>query len=167
DSDYRVDVADFAGIARRNGRDARPEEGLLPVLDTRACIRVKGIDAVVLGGDQNDVVRAPLYQEVRDIERLGIDLAVHGAREKLAKCRRSHVGRSQYGFIRILTGPEVVVVMREHSGRRVRGGGARHGGIRTEISRRIRGAHLVAVARACAEPAVAEARADVRRNLTE
>src|SRR5205807_9613045 len=116
DSDLRVDVAGFSGVTGGYGGDARPEEALLPVLDTRPCIGVKSEDTVVLGGYENNIVRAARYREVRDVERLGIDLAVHGAREQLAEGRRSHVGRSQYGFIRILTGPEVVVAMREHSG---------------------------------------------------
>jgi len=65
------------------------------VLDTRARIGVKGIDTVVLGGDQNDIVRAGRYREVRHIERLGIDLAVDGAREQLAEGRTAHRARCQ------------------------------------------------------------------------
>src|SRR5436309_6656275 len=116
DSDYRVDVAGFTGIGRRNGRDTCSEEALLPVLDARARIRVEGIDAVVHGGHENDVVRAPLYRGVRDIERLGIDLAVHGAREQLPERRISHLRGCQNKLPAVLSGPLCVVALSENAG---------------------------------------------------
>src|SRR5437899_11881104 len=115
DSDLRVDVAGLTGIGRRSSRDARPEEALRPVLDARLRIGVEGIDAVVLGGDQNDVVRAGRYRGVRDIERLRIDLGVHGAREQLAEGRTGHRGGGQGKLPAVLSGPLRVVALRENA----------------------------------------------------
>src|SRR5258708_8761846 len=116
DSDYGVDVAGFTGIGRRNRRDACPEEALLPVLDARVCIGVTSIDTVVHVGDQHDIVRAGRYREVRNVERLAVDLAVHGACEQLAEGRTGHRAGRQGNLLAVLSGPLRVVALRENTG---------------------------------------------------
>ncbi len=76
-------------------------------------IGVKGVKAVVLGGDVEHIMDALGYGQGRNVERLGVHLAVHGDRRQFAERRLLHICRGQGGLLQILTGAGVVVMPSE------------------------------------------------------
>ena len=68
----------------------------------------------MFGGHDQNVVRSAGYREIRHIERLGINLAIHRQRKYFSKAGRSHRGRSQECLTQILAGASVIVVIRSH-----------------------------------------------------
>src|SRR2546421_7260653 len=82
----------------------------------RTIVRVESINTVVLGRDEEDVMRAFVDDgHVRDIKRLGINVTVHGVGEQSAERRAIDIRKRQNGFIRILSGARVVVVLRPNA----------------------------------------------------
>ncbi len=73
-------------------------------------IGVKGVDAVVFGGDKDNVVASALDGEVGKVEWLRINLAVHGVAELQSESFRVDVGGRQHGFVGLLTGVIVAVL---------------------------------------------------------
>ena len=92
DSDLVLDVAGLLSVRWRNRRHASAKKALFPILYAGLSVGVEGVDAVVLGGDEDDVVRAAGDREIRHIERLGVDFAIHGAGEEFSE--RSAVYRT-------------------------------------------------------------------------
>src|ERR1700676_2017697 len=78
--------------------------------------------------DQQVVSTIARDRDVRGVERLGVDQAIHRIKSEFAKLRGSHVAGGQDRFIQILAGAGDVVVVGQHIG-----GG--HGGIDSERSR--------------------------------
>src|SRR5579885_2192431 len=79
-------------------------------------IRVECVDAIVLGGHENNIVDALTRNTHQGhVERLSIDLPVHRAREDLAEPGRIHVGKSQDGFLQVLPGTGEVIVIGGHA----------------------------------------------------
>ena len=77
----------------------------------RGAVGIKGVNAVVFRGDENDVMHAALrHGEILHVERLSIDLAVHRIAEDFAKGPRIHVRRGQDCLLQVLTGVLVVVM---------------------------------------------------------
>ena len=77
----------------------------------RGTVGVKGIDAVVFRGHENHVVDGAVgHGQALHVERLGVDLAVHGIAEQLAERAGVHVRRGQDGFLQILSRVLVVIV---------------------------------------------------------
>ena len=67
----------------------------------------------MLGRDEDDVMSAFVEdRHVRDIKRLGINVAVHRVREQSPEGRGIDIRKRQNGFIRVLSGARVVVVLR-------------------------------------------------------
>src|SRR5271165_2835991 len=84
-------------------------------------IGVKGVDAVVFGGDKDDVVRSAGLRRARargyarQIERLRVDVAVDRGRKELSKSGGVHVGGRENCFIGVCTGSGDVVMLGEHA----------------------------------------------------
>ena len=75
-------------------------------------VGVERVDAVLLRGDDDDVVGAAVDGDVRDVERLGEDGTIHlktGFEE--SELPRIDSVRSQHRLVQVLTGaPPVIVV---------------------------------------------------------
>ena len=72
----------------------------------------------------HDVVNAAAGDiHIGDVQRRGVSDSVRLVREQLAEAGGVDVRRSQNGFVQILTGSGVVIVMREHAGGRGNIGG--------------------------------------------
>lgn len=77
-------------------------------------VRVEGIDAVVFGGDEDDVVSALAGDgETLNVKRLSVDAAVNGIGEEFAEICGGDVRRSEDGFVGVGAGTQIVVVLRE------------------------------------------------------
>ena len=77
-------------------------------------VGVEGIDAVVLGGHDQDVVdRAVAHGHLADLQGLGIDLAVDRVMEEPPEARRVDVLRRQRRLVQVGAGYGIVVVIRE------------------------------------------------------
>ena len=69
----------------------------------------------MFGGDEDHVVRAFVGdRHVRHIERLGIDLSINRVKEQSAEAVAVDVGRSERGFVKVLTSARVVIVVSQH-----------------------------------------------------
>ena len=90
DSDFRIDISVAAGNERvgAGGRDGYFAGGAavggvdevgVPELDAGSAVGVEGVDAVVLGGDEDDVLLDRGDGEIGDPEWLRIDDAIDGA----------------------------------------------------------------------------------------
>ena len=119
----------YLDVLGGDGRDAvrRVDEAVLPehAVVPRArgrVVGVEGVDAVVLGGHEQDVVDlAVAHAHLADLQGLGIDLAVDRVAEELPEARRVDVLRRQRRLVQVGAGPGSVVVIREDvraSGRR-------------------------------------------------
>src|SRR5712692_8061255 len=75
----------------------------------------EGIDAVVLGCRVDDVVRGSVRQgQVRDVQRLGVELAVHVTGKQLAELIGVDIVRRQRRLVQIPPRAGVVVVLGGH-----------------------------------------------------
>jgi hypothetical protein len=104
---------------------ARRNQTHLPVNCAR--IGVDGVDAVVLGGDVQHIVRTAAQGHVGDVQRLGINGTVHGDGEEFAERGAVHVGGRENGLRGVFTRARVVVVIGRNRYLRVQG----HGGEET------------------------------------
>ena len=91
---------------RRGKHRGKPER--IRVADTVA-VCIEGIYAVMFGRNEHHIVRLPADRHVGKIERLRVDVSVHGLREEFAKLRGVYIGRSQDGLIEILPSSRNVV----------------------------------------------------------
>src|SRR5260370_9851087 len=84
-------------------------------MDTRRRVGVEGVDAVGLRGYEDHVVRCRADQEISHVERLGVELAIHRAREELREARRIYIRSRQRVLLQVLTRARSVIVMHEHA----------------------------------------------------
>src|SRR5437764_999447 len=115
-ADLRIDVVIRGDVGRSESGDAAREETRFPKLNAGRRIGVKGVDAIVFGGDENDVARRAGEIQVGHPQRLRVDVAIDGAGEKLPETCRVHRGRRQAVFLQVLAGARIVVVMRVDAG---------------------------------------------------
>ena len=110
------------GLSRRDGGDAlrRVDEAIVPERGA-GFVGVEGVDTVVLGGDEDDVVNSLARdRHASHVEGLGVDRAVDRVGELHAEVRRVDVRRVQDRLIEVLAGPRVIVVISEDVGGRGR-----------------------------------------------
>src|SRR5215469_15023207 len=80
-------------------------------------IGVIGVNAVVLSSGVNDVVvTAAQNEQLVDIERLRIDLAIHRKASQLRKIDWLHISRCQYRFLQIRVRPLIAVICSQYIG---------------------------------------------------
>jgi len=80
DTDFRDEVAGFAGVGIRYGGFAGLQHSGFPKLLAGVGIGVEGIDEIAFRGDVDDVVLIAVgHGDVGDVERLGIGVAGDGA----------------------------------------------------------------------------------------
>jgi len=84
------------------------------VPQSRAGIGVVGVDAVVLGRDDQHVVDNAVHAERREIQRLGIDQPVRRQNEQLPESLVVHICESQLGFCGVESGTRIIVVVGKH-----------------------------------------------------
>ena len=77
-------------------------------------VRVEGVNTVVFRADKDHVVDPAGEAQVLDVQRLSIDLAIHGIGEQPAEGARIDAGGGQNGFIGVGPGAGQVVVLGEH-----------------------------------------------------
>ena len=130
----RVDVA--AGHGNDRGGPQRvvhvaagvagSQEAALPEYVAAADVGVDGIEGVVFGGDEDDVVDAGRPAGRVDAvgdghagihQRLGVNLAVHRRGEQLPKRPRLHIGRRQLHFRGVDARTRQIVVIGQNVGR--------------------------------------------------
>ena len=123
DTDFRREVAKTTAyeppwtgwhrsFARHAAMDSVNQIGV-PERDTRigVGVGVKSVNAIVLCGDDDDVVIGSANGEIGDPERLGVDGAVHGAREEFAEGGSLDVGGCQRKFVGIGSFTREIVVI--------------------------------------------------------
>ena len=72
---------------------------------------IEGVDGVVFRSDVDDVVRAfPWNLYARDVEGLGVNVAIHSESENLAELFGDHVLRRERFFAKVGAGAGVVVL---------------------------------------------------------
>src|SRR5262249_45311585 len=119
-----ADVGDGHRGDRAGAGQAGREEAPLPQDGPGAAAvgGVDGVQGVVFGGDEDDVVKTLLRPggdvDAPDDERLGVDLAVdlHGV--ELAEGVRVDVGAGEQRLVQVLPGAGDVVVVGDDVGRR-------------------------------------------------
>jgi hypothetical protein len=83
-------------------------------------VGIERINAIMLGRNVNHIVRAEAWDgNIRNIQRLRIHVSVDGLAKDFAEFGLVDVGRSQHGFVRVLTRSVVVVVLRQNENLRV------------------------------------------------
>ena len=127
DPNKRIDVGGAQVAVGDCGRAAgcavgRVEKRDLPEwsgVGAAVVVGVEGVDAVVFGSDEDDVVGAFAGdRDVRHVERLSVDLRVHGLREKFAEGGGIYVCSGEDGFVGVGAGARVVVVLGGYALRR-------------------------------------------------
>jgi len=103
---------DLIAAERTAGVLAGFQQGYLP--KRGAAIGVKGIDRIVLGGHEYHVVRDARDAELRQVQWLGIDLAIHGHVAQQTKARGIDVRGGQYRFRGVRTAAVEVVLVSRH-----------------------------------------------------
>jgi len=104
-----------AGIAFGERRNALAGIGEIDVPERsgRSAVGVEGIDAVVFGGDEKDVVFAFAGNlEIGELQRLGVNVAVDFEGKEFAELCGIDVGRSEDFFVEVSAGASVVVLSR-------------------------------------------------------
>ena len=119
-----------AGV-RATGRFPDAEQRHVP--QQRAAVRVERVHRVVLGGHEHHVVRRALHAERREVQRLGVHLAVGGQEAQLAEAARVHVRGRQHRLRQVLAGAGQVVLVGHDVGAGSHGGRA---GLRLRRGRR-------------------------------
>ena len=117
DADLRNQIAAFPGVKGGHSRHTgcRIDETDLPER-RRVCaevvIRVKGVDAVVLGRDKQDVVSSFAGDgKIGQVERLGVNVPVDGLRKEFTETVYVDVRQREDRFVGVLPGPRVVVMV--------------------------------------------------------
>ena len=79
-------------------------------------VRVEGVDAVILGGDDRQrLLRSVGALSIRDDQRLSVNVTVDDPISKLSKGLPFDVGNTEIGFLEICAGTEIIVVVRQHA----------------------------------------------------
>ncbi len=100
---------------RRHGGETVFEKAHLPQRTTWIAVSVEGIDAVVLGSNEEYIVAAfPWNLHAAEEERLGIDISVYAQGEDLPKVLNVYIARRQVGLVEIGAGARVVVLGGNH-----------------------------------------------------
>src|SRR5262249_54000562 len=111
---HNVRVPEFRGRDRGDTVRGVDEAGLPELVDgkprRRAVDEVKGVDAVVLGGDKGHVVRIAADHQVGLVERLRVQGAVDRLGNEPAKVGRVDVAEGQRLLLQVLTVQEQVVM---------------------------------------------------------
>ena len=139
-----VGAAGLADVGPEYGNDAGCRVRVVDVPERcrrRGIVGVEGIDAVVVGGDVDDIPDAETRNvEAVYIEWLTIDLVVDGALEELAELADVDVRRRQHRFGKVRARPGGVVVLgrdvclREYrSGQKQRAGQSNGSGSDTQV----------------------------------
>src|SRR5262249_16875203 len=104
DADLGHDVAgDNVGLGDRGDAVGRVDETALP--ERAAAVAVEGVDAVVLRGREDDVVRALAGDgQVGHVQRLRVGVAVDRVVEQVAEVGRVDVGGGQDRLVRVRPG---------------------------------------------------------------
>src|SRR5437762_11126724 len=85
-------------------------------------VGVESVDTIVFGGDEENVVFAFAWDfDIRKIERLGVDVAVHFQGKELAELGGIDVCRSENFFGDGRAGPGIVILRSKHLSRERRG----------------------------------------------
>ena len=118
DPDLRHNIAGkHVGLGDRRHPGRRVDEAGLPEQTAIAprirVVGVKGKDAVVLGGHEDDVVRHSADGDIGRVERLRVHKTIHRIREELAETGRTDVGRGETRLLEVLAGAAIVVVIRQ------------------------------------------------------
>jgi hypothetical protein len=77
-----------------------------------ATVHVEGINLIVLGGDEQHVVRCSPNREARQVERLSIHVALHGKCVALTECLRRYIRQGKDRFLSVRTRAVTVIVIR-------------------------------------------------------
>ena len=115
--DVAESVADKGSASRRRHRRltrGSPVGGIqkvcMPEHGARVCVRVEGVDAVVLRGSENDVALRGVERQIRQPERLDIHSPINGTGEELAEHRGLDERGRQRKLLKVLPGARKVVV---------------------------------------------------------
>ena len=77
-------------------------------------VGIEGVDRVVLGGDEGDVVHGAVDRQARHVQRLGVDVAVDRLREEQAEVGRVHIRRRECRLVEVVAREvRIVVVLRD------------------------------------------------------
>jgi len=85
----------------------------VPVSHARAAVRVEGVDRVAHGSRDDDIMHGPRDAQIGNPQRLCINRAVSGAREKLAERGGVHERSSERVFLRVRAVARQIVVVGE------------------------------------------------------
>ena len=81
----------------------------------RTGVCIERVNTVVLGCHYHDVMNtASRNCHLRHVERLGVNITIQRIGVQLAEPRGIHVGRRQHGFVEVLAGPGIVIVVGAH-----------------------------------------------------
>ena len=114
DADVGVDVTDVDVLVGDPGL-VGSEKGDSPEVALRGVVAVgvEGVDAVLLGGDEEDVVDGVVGEgEGGEVERLRVDVADDGKAEELAEGGDADVGGSEEGLLALDPNSRVGVLLR-------------------------------------------------------
>jgi hypothetical protein len=114
DADFGNEVGAICIFDGRNGSAALGEQLRMPVTVTG--VGIKRVDAIVLGGDVDDIARA----EARDVdtrchERLRVHVPIHAAREQSFEDVGTDIGWCENRFVGVRARAQVVVVVGKHT----------------------------------------------------
>ena len=74
-------------------------------------VRVEGIHRIIFRRRKNHIVRLSIDDHIRNVNRLGVHVAIERIREELAEIVHVDVRRRKNEFIRVLALARVVVVI--------------------------------------------------------
>ena len=111
DADDRVHVTNCGVLARHRNNVGRGGEVYLPERVRSRDVCIESIHAVIFGCHEHHIVNPHLcHPQPRPIQRLSINLSIHGIRTLLAKAVEVYIDRGERGFPQVLTGVSVVIV---------------------------------------------------------
>jgi len=114
-----LDICIGDGRCSRRGPMSRADHAGLPqgrAIRAAVAVGIEGVDRIMFVSNENDVVGRAVYGQIGHVQRLRIDLAIHGYTEKLAECVGVHIGRSENRLLGVLALMSVVVAPGEHVG---------------------------------------------------
>ena len=94
---------------------ADPTVSAIAAVGSAIAVRVKGINAVVLRGDEDHVPGPlPWNDQAGDVQRLGINLAIHGIGEQSAETVGVNIRQRDLRLVGILARAGKVIMPGEH-----------------------------------------------------
>ncbi len=102
-------------IGGRHCRCAGRYEAYIPVGTAVGIISIEGIDRIVLGSNDQNIMCSAADFDVRDVERLRVDLTVNRAGPTLAEIAAADGSRRKRILLQILTGPRGIDVKRKYA----------------------------------------------------